>query len=458
MDIDEAVGRASAWERVVYRVLSTDPAEDLDEALRWYEELASASFDPAVDLHLTILEGEAGRLDRVRRRTEEWERRGDPLPAFARLVGAAYLGEDVEGEAGPDADAALADALEPGWFRDRLATRLATRLGDQNLLTAATAAQAERSSRLLARMRVTVAIEVVLIGLGFVLLARVVWRRRALDRVSVVVLPPPWPGRTGIRVLIWGGALGAITLTVLYVASSFGPDRPYSRVLIGAATNLSFVPLIALASRYLIRPSGLRLSESFGLVPTPDGARRLVLVVLTLLALGQVGEGVIDLAGRWLGLSAHWTEWFDRDLVWGSRTVVGLTVFDTVVLTAPAVRRGQRRRAERRHLRRRSRLRRPRVRGRLLERPPVGVGVRADGQPAPVDGGARRGQSHGLAVGDPGAAWLAATSGNIAANAIRPRRRSPSAAPARPGAAGSSSTNIRRAGSTTICGWRSTGC
>jgi len=333
MDIDEAVGRASAWERVVYRVLSTDPAEDLDEALRWYEELASASFDPAVDLHLTILEGEAGRLDRVRRRTEEWERRGDPLPAFARLVGAAYLGEDVEGEAGPDADAALADALEPGWFRDRLATRLATRLGDQNLLTAATAAQAERSSRLLARMRVTVAIEVVLIGLGFVLLARVVWRRRALDRVSVVVLPPPWPGRTGIRVLIWGGALGAITLTVLYVASSFGPDRPYSRVLIGAATNLSFVPLIALASRYLIRPSGLRLSESFGLVPTPDGARRLVLVVLTLLALGQVGEGVIDLAGRWLGFSAHWTEWFDRDLVWGSRTVVGLTVFDTVVLT-----------------------------------------------------------------------------------------------------------------------------
>jgi membrane protease YdiL (CAAX protease family) len=333
MDIDEAVGRAPAWERFVYRVLSTDPAEDLDEALRWYEELARESFDPTVDLHLAILEGEAHRRDAVRRRAEEWEGRPDPLPALARLVGAAYLGEDLEREAGAAAEAMLADALEPGWFRDRIAARLAMRLGDQELLATAAAAQAERSNRLLARMRATVAIEVVLVGVGLVLLARVVWRRRALDRVSVVVLPPPWRGLDGVRVLIWGGALGAITLTVLYLASSLGPDRPYSRVLIGAATNLSFVPLIALAYRYLVRPSGLRLTESFGLVPTPDGTRRLVLVVLTLLALGQVGEGIIDLAGRWLGFSAHWTEWFDRDLVWGSRAVVGMTIFDTVILT-----------------------------------------------------------------------------------------------------------------------------
>src|SRR5438105_3960474 len=47
----------------------------------------------------------------------------------------------------------------------------------------------------------------------------------------------------------------------------------------------------------------------------------------------QVGEGIIDLAGRWVGFSAHWTEWFDRDLVWGSRAVVGMTIFDTAVLT-----------------------------------------------------------------------------------------------------------------------------
>ena len=329
MDLDEAVGRTPAWEQFVYRVLSTEPAEDVEEALRWYEELASTSINPTVDLHLAILEGESGRIASVRRRAEEWTRRADPLPVFALLVGAAYLDEDVDAEIGSSIEGALAETLEPGWFRDRIAARLATRVGDQDLLAAATAAQAARSSRLLARMRATVAIELVLIGLGLVLLVRVVVRRRAFDRIGAAVLPPPWRGRTGVLVLIWGGALGSL----IVVASSFLPDRAYSRVLIGATTNLSFVPLVVLAWLFLMRPSGRRLTESFGLVPTSAGAGRLVLVILTLLALGQLGEGVMDMAGRWLGLSAHWTEWFDRDLVWGSRTLVGMTIFDTVVLT-----------------------------------------------------------------------------------------------------------------------------
>jgi hypothetical protein len=329
MDIDEAVGRAPSWEQLVYRVLSTDPAEDLQEGIRWYEELSAASFDPTVDLHLAILEGESGRMDSVQRRTDEWRRRPDPLPAFAVLVGAAYLDDELADEAVPTIAGALAEVLEPGWFRDRIATRLAVRVGDRDLLAATTAAQEARSTRLLARTRATLAVEVVLIVVALVLLVRVAVRRRAFDRISVVVLPPAWRGRDGIRVLIWGGAIGALLL----FGSSFMPERPYFRVLLGATTNLSFVPLIFLAWLFLIRPSGQTLREGFGLVPTSYGARRLVLVVLTLLALGQLGEGAVDLAGRWLGLSAHWTEWFDRDLVWGSRAVVGMTIFDTVILT-----------------------------------------------------------------------------------------------------------------------------
>lgn len=329
MDIDEAVRRAPAWEQLVYRVLSTDPAEDLEEGIRWYEELAATSFDPAVDLHLAILEGESGRTGSVQRRADEWTRRSDPLPAFAVLINAAYLGDEVDDATAANISGVLAEAIEPGWFRDRLATRLATGAGDRELLAAATESQMQRSTRLLARTRATLAIELVLIVVAFALLVRVAVRRRALDRVGGVVLPPAWRARDGILVLIWGGALGAIIL----FGSSFVPERPYFRVLVGAATNLSFVPLIFLAWRFLIRPSGRRLSESLGLVPTSDGARRLVLVILTLLALGQLGEGVMDLAGRLLGLSAHWTEWFDRDLVWGSRAMVGMTILDTVILT-----------------------------------------------------------------------------------------------------------------------------
>ena len=329
MDIDEAVSHAPAWEQVLYRALSTEPAEDLDEGLRWYEELASSSINPTVDLHLAILEGESDRTDSVRRRVDEWTRRPDPLPVFALLIAAAYLEEDLEGDLGSNLDETLAEALEPGWFRDRLAVRLATRAGERDLLAAATTAQEARSSRLFARMRATVAVELVLIVIGLVLLVRVVVRRRVFDRIGAAVLPPAWRGRTGVLVLVWGGALGALVI----LASTFLPDRAYSRVLIGATTNLSFVPIIFLAWWFLMRPFGRGLIESFGLAPTSAGARRLVLVFLTLLALGQLGEGLLDLAGRWLGFSAHWTEWFDRDLVWGSRALVGMTIFDTVVLT-----------------------------------------------------------------------------------------------------------------------------
>src|SRR5262249_2197938 len=75
MDIDEAVAHAPAWEQFVYRVLSSDPSEDVEEGLRWYEELARESAHPSIDLHLAILEGEAERTDPVRRRTGAGARR-----------------------------------------------------------------------------------------------------------------------------------------------------------------------------------------------------------------------------------------------------------------------------------------------------------------------------------------------------------------------------------------------
>src|SRR5262249_55843921 len=135
MGIGEAGAHAPAWAPFVYRVLSSDPSEDVEEALRWYEELARESAHPSIDLPLAILEGEAERTDRVRRRTGEWARRADPLPVFALLVSAAYLDEDAKGDLPPDVDDALGEVLEPGWFRDRLSARPGPRPGAPGLPT-----------------------------------------------------------------------------------------------------------------------------------------------------------------------------------------------------------------------------------------------------------------------------------------------------------------------------------
>jgi membrane protease YdiL (CAAX protease family) len=332
MDLDEAIARVPAWERGFYRLLASDPADDLAEAIRWYEELAETSFDPIVDLHLAILEGEARRSESVRRRVAEWGGRPDPLPDLALLVVAAYL----DGELDPDVTAlvqGLGEELEPGWFKDRIVERLAARLGDREALAAVAEAQAARSRALLTRMRATVVVELVLLGVSLAALLRLLSRRGALARVGAVFLPPRWPGREGLAVLARGGALGVLVLAALYLSAGLGPELPVSRLMLGAATNLSFVPVLILTQRHLLRPAGLGFGEGFGLIPVAGGARAFALAFVTLVALGQLGGVVMDIAGRWLGLSAHWTEWFDADLVWGTPAAVGLTIFDTVVLT-----------------------------------------------------------------------------------------------------------------------------
>src|SRR5713226_5861812 len=127
LDLDDGLARAPAWERRLYALLVGSRAEDLAQAIVWYDELEALSPDPGVDLCLAILEGEAGRLDRLRRRVRAWELRERPLPALAGLVRAAYL--DGAADPGPAARAMLNAALGPGWFRDRLVLAPTARAG-----------------------------------------------------------------------------------------------------------------------------------------------------------------------------------------------------------------------------------------------------------------------------------------------------------------------------------------
>ena len=333
LDLDEGVAGALAWERALYTALLGGRADDLAQAIGWYEELEALSLDPAVDLHLAILEGEAGRLARLRHRVGEWARRGGDFPAMAGWVAAAYLGAGADVEPGPGLEAQLAVALPAGWFRDRLALGVAAGAGDGALADAARAGLADRGRRLLWRLRGFALAQAAVFALGVVALGSRARRRGDRARPGSAVFPPPWSGRAGVVVMIRGGAVGAVLMTALFLVPTGGAGRQALRLALATAANLAFVPAILMARRHLLRPAGLGLAAGFGLRLSRRDLKALAAALFAVLALGQAGEWAFGLGARALDISSHWTEWFEPDLAWGGRAVVALTLVDVVVLT-----------------------------------------------------------------------------------------------------------------------------
>jgi len=150
MDLDDALAAASALERRLYALTLADGGGSLAQAIEWYEELAqSTAGDVFVDVRLAILRGEAGRVGEVQDAVADWETRGDLR--LAEVVAAAYL--DVPVEPGWPARQAVEHLVEPGWFRDRLARRLAPRIGDAAWLAETEPASRARTEPLLRLIR-----------------------------------------------------------------------------------------------------------------------------------------------------------------------------------------------------------------------------------------------------------------------------------------------------------------
>ncbi|MEK7293717.1 MAG: hypothetical protein AAB049_01960, partial [Nitrospirota bacterium] len=280
MDLEYAIAQTPAWEHMFYKA-TTGWADELAQAVAWYEELAEVSNEPLTLVYLSVLEGEAGRIDRVRDEIKGWEQLPAPFPVYARLLQAAYVGEmSDEASIGKEEATALrdelADEVPAGWFADRLAISLATQAGDQAWLSAAQDNLAARAQALLWRARALLAFDLGVIVVGIVLATILYARRRDADALVVggAAVPPPWPGSVGAAVLFRGGALWILSM---YAVLSLGDE-----IVRVVAVPLTYLPLLLLARRYLLKPAGMGLHEGLGLAPKPSGwgrCWRLVAVV-----------------------------------------------------------------------------------------------------------------------------------------------------------------------------------
>jgi hypothetical protein len=329
MDVRAAAGAAPAWERQLHGLAFSSDAESRASAISWYEELVQVEDSPLAELHRIVLLAEDGRTDALqaalasRAPGDDWAER---LLAWAR---AAYAAEPRPPDEIRAALAAVRRELSPGWFADRLAARLAERLGDAAGARDAELAIHARGTRLLWRLRAIIAGEALLVLLGLVALAALVAGPRVrAARVASAPIPPPWTRAEGVG-LFARGAVGVVGMAVLW---PFLPDNSWSTVLVAV---LQAIPLAGYLLWYC-GGSWSTFAELFGLRVSRSALGPLAWATLALVGVSTLADVLTELAATRLGVSTHWTDGFQERLVWGAPGDVAADVLDSCVF-APVV-------------------------------------------------------------------------------------------------------------------------
>lgn len=329
MEAQDGLMLAPDWQRRMTEWTAGSSAAEREQVIQWYRELVDTTHSPAAKLRLAILQGESGHVGEALAAARAWSGQDEPLPLYGRVIEAAYGTGIVLPSMELELQAAVAEMLPAGWFYNHLAAALAERAGDRALGATIQRQIHVRAAKLQRVSEVLSAVELACLLAGSGWLVWVIRRRRqGADpmRLHQPGVPPPWPGGIGTAVLLRGGALGAV-LSLAFV--SFAPGEHES--LRAVAIPVANVPLLAMAYYYLLRPIGLNLWTGFGLSIGSRQFGRLTGVVLAVVAAGLWGEWVMSRVAESLQLTNHWTEWFDPDLVWGSGSVLTISLLEYVV-------------------------------------------------------------------------------------------------------------------------------
>ena len=311
MDFRAAARAAPAWERRLYALTFSSASEARAAAIDWYDELVRAEGAPLAELHRLILLAEDGQTESVQSALAAWtpgDEWADQLAALGRM---AYGTELASPRDLRSALAAVRRELPAGWFADRLAARLAARLGDASAAAETERATAMRGTRLLWRIRAILAGETLLVVLGVAALAPwVAAPGFRAARVALAQIPPAWSAAEGIG-LFARGAVGLVGVAVLW---PFLPGQAWSTVLVVGGLrdpDLGVPPLVLRLVVDELRRGVRASSSAWGAGEARPGHSRA----------GEpstLTDVLLEFVGERLGVETHWTDGFQERLVWGT--------------------------------------------------------------------------------------------------------------------------------------------
>lgn len=329
MEAQDGLLRSPKWHQKLVEWTSGSNDAERAQAIDWYRELVQTTQNPISKLRLAILLGESGRPAEALTEAQTWQASDGSMTLFGQLIHAAYGDGTLEPVREAELQASLAEILPNGWFYNHLAARLADRAGDAELLSTLDRQIMIRGTQAQRWTDRLVEFELVCLIIGSVMLVGIVYmHRQGVDmlRLHLPGIPPPWSGETGAAVLLRGGALGAMLTVAFLSVPSF--EHVSLRAL---AIPVANVPLLALAYVQLLKPAHLSFRDGFGLRIDSVSHGRLIGLTFAVIAAGLWGEWVMGRGMEVLGLTNHWTEWFDPDLVWAPPSVLGISLLEYVV-------------------------------------------------------------------------------------------------------------------------------
>ncbi len=319
----------SSFEQAMFHLWGED-GDTQEQVRQWYAELPRERRSPLDELYAGILDGEEELRTTLRESMNVWNSGMPPTSEFRRILGVVYLDENnVHGDYDM-LQARLAEEVPGNWFYFQLAGRLASQSGDHALREHLHHQFQQLTDSELWKWRTLVIVECTVGGIGFLYLVYMfmMWfKRRAVQSVDMFNQRiSPWTFQEGIAVLVRGGAL-SIVFIVLVAVVPLGVN-----ILEDYGSLLLYLPTVGLALVLLRRSTHQSFLEVLG---CHDVSQRLISffpIIMSVIALGIMGDWLIMLGGDTLAISTHWTEWFLPQLVWGSQVELLKTTIEVVVL------------------------------------------------------------------------------------------------------------------------------